>query len=27
MKYQYGFMAASKLVSASDQMLQTLMQI
>jgi flagellar hook-associated protein 1 FlgK len=27
MKYQYGFMAAAKLVSASDQMLQTLMQI
>jgi flagellar hook-associated protein 1 FlgK len=27
MKYQYGFMAASKLVSTSDQMLQTLMQI
>jgi flagellar hook-associated protein 1 FlgK len=27
MKYQYGFMAASRLVSAADQMLQTLMQI
>ena len=27
MKYQYGFMAASKLVSVSDQILQTLMQI
>jgi flagellar hook-associated protein FlgK len=27
MKYQYGFMAASKLVSASDQMLQAVMQI
>jgi flagellar hook-associated protein FlgK len=27
MKYQYGFMAASKLVSVSDQILQTLLQI
>jgi flagellar hook-associated protein 1 FlgK len=27
MKYQYGYMAASKLISTSDQMLQTLMQI
>jgi flagellar hook-associated protein 1 FlgK len=27
MKYQYGFMAASKLVSTSDQLLQTLLQI
>ena len=27
LKYQYGFMAASKLVNAADQMLQTLLQI
>jgi flagellar hook-associated protein 1 FlgK len=27
LKYQYGFMAASKLVSTADQMLQTLLQI
>jgi flagellar hook-associated protein 1 FlgK len=27
MKYQYAFMAASKLVNASDQMLQALMQM